>query len=93
MVDAWFDVTTAGPGRDRWQAVAAAALVELPLAALSLSISYRAQRVIARTGAVRPARWLSRRMEWAERAVREALDEAAVDRRRNALVHKSDRSG
>ncbi|MFN0280614.1 MAG: hypothetical protein ACKVZ6_01425 [Kineosporiaceae bacterium] len=57
VVDAWFDVTTS-PGGDRLAgALAAAVLVELPLAALSVVISWRAQTEMARTGAVRRHRW------------------------------------
>ena len=37
---AWFDLTTAS-GRDRWTAALSAALIELPLAALLLWMSYR----------------------------------------------------
>jgi len=55
VVDAWFDVTTS-PLRDVPEALVSAMLVELPLAALSLFIATRAQREIARTGAVRQHR-------------------------------------
>src|SRR5262249_52616671 len=52
IVDAWFDLTTSPPGRERLYAVLAAGLLELPAAALSLWIAVRAQRVIATTGAM-----------------------------------------
>jgi hypothetical protein len=57
VVDAWFDVTTSPRGELLATAVAAALLVELPLAALSIVLARRAQVEIARTGAVRPYRW------------------------------------
>ncbi len=47
IVDAWFDITTAGSDRERYFAVATAALVELPLAAFSMRLARRAQRLIA----------------------------------------------
>src|SRR5262249_46469468 len=56
IVDAWFDLTTSPPGRERLYAVLAAALLELPAAALSLWIAVRAQRVIAPPGALPPHR-------------------------------------
>ncbi len=43
--DTWFDITTATPGRELVVASLEAALVELPLAALSLLIAIRTQRV------------------------------------------------
>ena len=52
IVDGWFDVTTS-PRSDVSLALVSALAVELPLAALSLFIATRAQREIARTGAVR----------------------------------------
>jgi hypothetical protein len=57
VVDAWFDVTTSPGGDELATAVAAALLVELPLAALSIALARRAQVEIARTGAVRSYRW------------------------------------
>jgi len=53
VVDAWFDVTTA-PARGLLQACVLALFVELPAAVLSLAIASRAQRQIARSGAVPP---------------------------------------
>lgn len=51
IVDAWFDVTTASSERERYFAIATAVLIELPLAAFSLRLARRAQRMIAtRTG-------------------------------------------
>lgn len=55
VVDAWFDVSTAAD-EALLKACLLAALVELPLATLSMVIAGRAQVQIARTGAVRPAR-------------------------------------
>ncbi|HTW21403.1 MAG TPA: AMP-binding protein [Mycobacteriales bacterium] len=34
VIDAWFDITTSTPGADRWEAIAAAVLFELPIAGL-----------------------------------------------------------
>lgn len=53
VVDAWFDVTTSPGGAPLAKAVAAALLVELPLAVLSLVLARRAAVEIARTGVVR----------------------------------------
>jgi hypothetical protein len=52
IVDAWFDITTAGTAHQRYFAIATAVLIELPLAAFSLRLARRAQRMIAgvRTG-------------------------------------------
>jgi hypothetical protein len=50
IVDAWFDVTTAGSDRDRYLAITTAVLIELPLAAFSIRLARRAQRVIAGAG-------------------------------------------
>ncbi len=47
--DAWFDVMTARPGDQLAIAAGRAALVELPLALVSLGIVRQAQRLIART--------------------------------------------
>jgi hypothetical protein len=40
IIDAWFDVMGAHPGRELAQAVLAAILLELPLAALSFRLAY-----------------------------------------------------
>jgi len=53
VVDAWFDVTTA-PSGGLLQACVLALFVELPAAVLSMVIAGRAQRQIARTGALPP---------------------------------------
>ena len=42
LVDAWFDLTTAGPGRDFHWALVFALIGELPLAALCFWIAYEA---------------------------------------------------
>jgi hypothetical protein len=47
--DAWFDVTTSRPGRELFEAIAQAALAELPLAALCAFIVYDAERFLAAT--------------------------------------------
>ncbi|HUZ15377.1 MAG TPA: hypothetical protein VMU72_04270 [Gaiellaceae bacterium] len=47
--DAWFDVTTSKPGTELLEAVAEAALAELPLAALCAFIVYDAERFLAAT--------------------------------------------
>ena len=39
LADAWFDVVTAGGGRDRWAAVALAACAEIPLAILCFALA------------------------------------------------------
>lgn len=44
VVDAWFDITTAGSDSARLKAVVLAAVVELPLAALSAVIARRANQ-------------------------------------------------
>lgn len=46
--DAWFDVVTAPGGAARWEAVAMAALVELPLAALCVWLSKHSQDIAER---------------------------------------------
>ena len=46
ICDAWFDVMTASSG-DRWQAVASAVFVELPVAALLMSGALRLMRASA----------------------------------------------
>lgn len=47
VVDAWFDVLTARRGADRMEAIAAAVLLELPIAALTLWVSVRSQQQIS----------------------------------------------
>lgn len=47
IVDAWFDVTTAGSGWPLIQAVTLAVLVELPTAGLAIYISRRVERLTA----------------------------------------------
>jgi len=47
--DAWFDVVTSQPGTEVWEAVAEAALAELPLAAVCGLIVYDAERFLAAT--------------------------------------------
>jgi hypothetical protein len=47
VVDAWFDITTAGSERERYLAIATAILIELPLAAFSMRLARRAQQKIA----------------------------------------------
>ncbi len=56
LVDAWFDVVTAAPGSDRWEAVTMAVLVELPLAAICWWLAAHVQAVIERR-----LRWIGRR--------------------------------
>jgi hypothetical protein len=45
VVDAWFDMTTSTPGADRWEAIAAAVCVELPIAALCVWLIRNAEIV------------------------------------------------
>lgn len=47
--DAWFDVTTSRPGTELLEAIAEAALAELPLAALCAFMVYDAERFLATT--------------------------------------------
>jgi hypothetical protein len=47
IVDAWFDITTAGSERERYLAIATAVLIELPLAVFSMRLARRAQQKIA----------------------------------------------
>jgi hypothetical protein len=47
--DVWFDVTTSRPGSELLQAIAEAAVAELPLAALCGFIVYDAERFLAAT--------------------------------------------
>jgi hypothetical protein len=56
VVDAWFDVTSARPGRDVAIAIATAILVELPISALCWWVAQNAELVRRRQGA-----WLARR--------------------------------
>jgi hypothetical protein len=44
LADAWFDVVTAEPGRDRWLAAALAVGAEIPLAILCFVLARPAQR-------------------------------------------------
>lgn len=46
--DAWFDVVTAPGGGDRWEAIAMAALVELPLAGLCVWLAKHSQDIAQR---------------------------------------------
>ena len=47
--DAWFDVVTSRSGGEMWEAVAEAALAELPLAAVCAFIVYDAETFLAAT--------------------------------------------
>jgi hypothetical protein len=47
--DAWFDVVTSQPGTELWEAVAEAAVAELPLAAVCGFIVYDAEAFLAAT--------------------------------------------
>lgn len=49
LCDAWFDIVTSQSGGDMWEAVAEAALAELPLAALCAFIVYDAEAFLAAT--------------------------------------------
>ena len=49
VCDAWFDVVTSRSGAEMWEAVAEAALAELPLAALCGFIVYDAETFLAAT--------------------------------------------
>ncbi len=46
LCDAWFDLLTSAPG-ELWQAVAAAVLLEIPLAVILMSGAFRALRVVS----------------------------------------------
>jgi hypothetical protein len=46
VCDAWFDVTTAGPG-EIWESTGAAVLLELPIAVLLISSALRLERLTA----------------------------------------------
>jgi hypothetical protein len=48
VVDAWFDVVTAPDRRELMMALASAALIELPLAAVSVWLAVNGQRIIER---------------------------------------------
>jgi hypothetical protein len=56
LVDAWFDVMTALPGRDLAQAVLLAVCAELPLAAGCASIAASVHRSLTRTASSVPAK-------------------------------------
>lgn len=45
LCDAWFDIMTAAPG-DLWQSVAAAVVIEIPLAIFLMSGAFRAIRIV-----------------------------------------------
>jgi hypothetical protein len=47
--DAWFDVVTSQSGGDMWEAIAEAALAEIPLAAVCAFIVYDAETFLAAT--------------------------------------------
>jgi hypothetical protein len=47
--DAWFDITTSRPGAELFEAIAFAAVAELPLAALCAFIVYDAEQFLAAT--------------------------------------------
>jgi hypothetical protein len=49
LCDAWFDVVTSHPGGEMWEAVAEAALAELPLAAVCAFVVYDAETFLAAT--------------------------------------------
>jgi hypothetical protein len=49
LCDAWFDVVTSQSGTEMWEAIAEAALAELPLAALCAFIVYDAETFLAAT--------------------------------------------
>jgi hypothetical protein len=49
VCDAWFDIVTSQSGAEMWEAIAEAALAELPLAALCGYIVYDAESFLAAT--------------------------------------------
>jgi hypothetical protein len=49
VCDAWFDIVTSQSGTEMWEAIAEAALAELPLAALCGYIVYDAESFLAAT--------------------------------------------
>ena len=49
VCDAWFDIVTSRTGSEMWEAIAEAALAELPLAALCAFIVYDAETFLAAT--------------------------------------------
>jgi hypothetical protein len=49
VCDAWFDVVTSQVGSELWEAIAEAALAELPLAAICALIVYDAETFLAAT--------------------------------------------
>lgn len=56
VVDAWFDVTTAG-ARDRWVSLGLAVAVELPLAAMCLWLALHGQETLAEQATRPQRRW------------------------------------
>jgi hypothetical protein len=48
VVDAWFDITTSTPGLDRWEAIGAAVLIELPIAGVCWWLTRNAEAVRVR---------------------------------------------
>lgn len=61
VADAWFDLVTASPGADRVQAIAAALLLELPGAAICMTLAFRGYHVLlaraAATGIAPDSPW------------------------------------
>jgi hypothetical protein len=51
VVDAWFDISLSAAGWDRWEAIAVAVFVELPIAALCWWLSRNAEAVRRRRAA------------------------------------------
>ncbi len=49
VCDAWFDIVTSRSGSEMWEAIAEAALAELPLAAVCALIVYDAETFLAAT--------------------------------------------
>jgi len=49
VCDAWFDIVTSQSGAEMWEAIAEAALAELPLAALCGYIVYDVESFLAAT--------------------------------------------
>jgi hypothetical protein len=49
VCDAWFDIVTSQSGNEMWEAVAEAALAELPLAAVCAFVVYDAETFLAAT--------------------------------------------
>jgi hypothetical protein len=65
VCDAWFDIVTSHFGQELWEAIAEAALAELPLAALCGLIVYDSERFLAATATI------FRRAPQAERSTQE----------------------